>query len=90
MSKKSARNGWNLYNLYGQLVTTVRIDLQKKNGLLSKGWASRSKGFLNKTGRGRSRDAVITIFKMKFKDFLVMVSLDLLDLGYIFLKKTLH
>ena len=38
------------------------LDLQKENGLLSTSWAFRPKGFLDKTGRGWSRDAVINNF----------------------------
>ena len=38
------------------------LDLQKENGLLSTSWVFRPKGFLDKTGRGWSRDAVINNF----------------------------
>ena len=34
--------------------------------------------FLDKTGRGWSRDAVINAFKMKLEDFLVMIGIKLL------------
>ena len=34
--------------------------------------------FLDKTGRGWSRDAVINNFKMKLEDFLVMIGIKLL------------
>ena len=65
------------------------LDVQKENRLLSTWWPFQPKGFLDKTGRGWSRDAVINNFKMKFEHFLVMVGLNLLDLRDI-LKKTLH
>ena len=55
--------------------------------MLSVYWAFRPKRFLDKTGCGWSRDAVV-MFKMKFKDFLVLVSLKLLVMGY--LENTLH
>ena len=59
------------------------MDLLKENGLLSFWWEFPLKGFLDKTGRGWSRDAVKTIFKMKLKDFLVMIGLKLLITGYL-------
>ena len=48
---------------------------------------TRFRRFLDKTGRGWSRDAVISNFKMKLEDFLVMIGLKLLVTE--FLKNTL-
>ena len=47
----------------------------KGNSLLSIWWEFRLTGFLDKTGRGWSRDAVIKKIKMKLKDILVMIGL---------------
>ena len=44
---------------YKKTISSHCLDLQKEKGLLSTWWAFRLKGFLDKTGRGWSRDAVI-------------------------------
>ena len=44
---------------YKKTISSHCLDLQKANGLLSTLCAFRPKGFLDKTGRGWSRDAVI-------------------------------
>ena len=65
-------------------VSSHFLDLLKENGLLSFWWEFRLKGFLDKTGRGWSRDAVINnFFKMNLDDFLVMIGLKLLVTGYL-------
>ena len=58
-----------------RLTVATVWDVQKENDLLSTWWPFQPKGFLDKTGRGWSRDAVINNFKMRFEDFLVMVAL---------------
>ena len=47
---------------YMKTVSSHFLDLLKENGLLSFWWEFRLKGFLDKTGRGWSRDAVINNF----------------------------
>ena len=48
------------------------VDLQRENGLLSVQWAVQLEGFLDKIGRGRSRDAVKSNFKNEIGRFLLM------------------
>ena len=48
------------------------VDLQKENGLLSVQWVVQLEGFLDKIGRGRSRDAVKSNFKNEMGRFLLM------------------
>ena len=48
------------------------VDLLKENGLLSVQWAVQLEGFLDKIGRGRSRDAVKSDFKNEIGRFLLM------------------
>ena len=66
---------------YEKTISSHFLDLLKQNGLLSFWWEFRLNGFLDKTGRGWSRDAVMKIFKMKLEDFLVMIGLELLVTG---------
>ena len=53
------------------------VDLQKENGLLSVEWAVQLEGFLDKIGRGWSRDEVKYNFKNEIGRFL-MIGLKLL------------
>ena len=46
------------------------LNLLKENGLLSFCWEFQLKGFLDKTGRGWSRDAVINDFQDEIGRFL--------------------
>jgi len=50
------------------------VDLQKENGLLSVQWAVQLEGFLDKKGRGWSRDAVKNNFKNEVERFLMITS----------------
>ena len=47
---------------YEKTISSHFLDLLKENGLLSFWWEFRLKGFLDKTGRGWSHDAVINNF----------------------------
>ena len=47
---------------YKKTISSHYLDRQKENDLLSTYWEFRPKGFLDKTGRGWSRDAVINNF----------------------------
>ena len=52
----------NSSRFYKKTISSHCLDLQKENGLLSTYWTFRPKGFLDKTGRGWSRDTVIINF----------------------------
>ena len=47
---------------YNKTISSHCLDLQKEDGLLSTWWGILPKGFLDKTGSGWSRDAVINNF----------------------------
>ena len=47
------------------------LDLQKENGLLSIQCAFRYEGFLDKIGRGWSRDVIENDFKSEIRRFLI-------------------
>ena len=47
---------------YEKTIGSDFLDLLKENGLLSFWWEFQLKGFLDKTGRGLSRDAVMNNF----------------------------
>ena len=58
--------------LFTRRVLLDTVGLQKENGLLSVQWAVQLEGFLDKIGRGRSRDAVKSNFKNEIGRFLLM------------------